>query len=718
MTTTLTTTSAAARGALTGRPLPRAARWPLTAVLLMVAALGTLLATAGPAAAHATLTGSDPADGAVVATAPQRVTLTFSEPMSMGKDSIRVLEPSGERADAATVSDLSRTGTASYAVGLLPGLPDGTYTVAWKAISADSHPIAGAFTFSIGAPSATTVSVGDGTQGGGAVGVLYDVARYAAYAGYALMVGAAAFILLCWPRGASVRPVQRLVVHGWLALTAATLAALMLRVPYTGSGRLGDVFDLVGLQDVLATRTGAALVSRLLLLGAAALFIAVLFGAYVRRDSPGQHGVDEGQEARGGRKDLTVGLSVGGGLVVTGIAATWALSEHASTGLQPQIAIPVDIVHLLAVAVWLGGLVALLTALHRAPSIEPEAVRRFSRAAFVSVVVLALTGLYQSWRQVGSWSALTGTEYGKLLLAKVGLVVVMVAVAWFSRRWTARLPRTATGPAGDTEDPAEPAGTAESGAGPGGRPDAGGSATTGPGEPASQEARPPNASPQEADSVPAQEPVQEPAQQPAPDSAPLSGGTADPSRVAQLARQRAAVATARRKKARDADPVRSGLRRSVLIEATVAIVLLAVTTTLTTTEPARTQQEAGPAAVGGAPRAPQGPVELSLPFDTGGDNGKGTVRLTLGPAAPGGNELHVWATRPDGTPLDAPELRLALTLEDKAIGPLPITPDRLAPGHWTKASVQIPMPGSWLLQVTVRTSEIDQTTIDTTVRIG
>ncbi|NEE12377.1 hypothetical protein G3M58_38720, partial [Streptomyces sp. SID7499] len=155
--------------------------------------------------------------------------------------------------------------------------------------------------FSIGAPSETTVALSSQEAGGGPVGVVYDIARYAAYGGFVLLVGGSAFVLICWRGGASALPMQRLVVRGWLTLTAATLVMLLLRNPYTGSGKFADAFDLAGLQSVLDTKPGAALVSRLLLLGAAALFIAVLFGTYARRE-------DE-QE----RKDLTFGLAVGGG---------------------------------------------------------------------------------------------------------------------------------------------------------------------------------------------------------------------------------------------------------------------------------------------------------------------------------------------------------------------------------------------------------------------
>ncbi|MYS33888.1 copper transport protein [Streptomyces sp. KhCrAH-43] len=636
-------------------PSPSALRRPLTAAGLLTALLGAvfglLLAVAAPASAHAALTGSDPQDGAVVATAPQQVTLTFSEQVALGSDSIRVLDPSGKRADTdAAPRDLHSGATVKYGVALRGGLPDGTYTVAWQAVSADSHPVSGAFTFSIGAPSETTVALPGNEAGGGLVGTLYDIARYAAYAGFIVLAGGAAFVLACWQRGAGARPLQRLVVRGWMTLTAATIAMLLLRSSYTGSGKLGDVLDLDGLKAVLDTKPGAALVSRLLLLGASALFVAVLFGTYAKREDPRE------------KKDLTFGLAIGGAVIAAGIAGTWALAEHASTGLQPGIAMPVDVLHLLAVAAWLGGLTALLTALYRTPDLPSEAVRRFSAIAFVSVVVLVATGIYQSWRQVGTWSALTGTGYGQLLLVKVGLVAVLVGIASMSRRWTSRL---AAGSDASAEVTAEAGEETEA------------------------------------------------------DEEPEAGAeTAEnPERAAQLARQRAAVATAEKKRIRDADPGRSGLRRSVLAEVGVAVALLAVTTILTSTEPGRTEEEAARSSAAAAP-AQSGPVNLSLPFDTGGENGKGTVRMDIDPGHTGANVIHLWIEDPGKKAMDVPEVKLAFTLKSKDIGPLPAVPVRLTEGHWTATGLQIPIAGDWDVAVTVRTSDIDQTTVTKNVKIG
>ncbi|MEU0208016.1 copper resistance protein CopC [Streptomyces canus] len=623
-----------------------------TLVLLLLAACGLLLTTAGPASAHAALTGSDPQQGVVVDKAPDQVSLTFSEKVALSNDSLRVLDPKGKAVQQGKPFEVGGT---TYGVKLHSGLPDGTYTVTYQVVSADSHPVAGAYTFSVGAPSTTSVSVSGETAGGGVVGWLYGFGRYMSYAGFIVLVGGAAFVLGCWQRGAGVKPMQRLVVGGWLTLTSATLLLLLLRGSYTGSGKVGDVFDLDLLGNVLQTKAGAALVSRLLLLAAAALFISVLFGAYDKR---------EDEEKR----DLTFGLAIGGTVVAAGLAASWAMAEHASVGLQAGIAMPVDVVHLLAVATWLGGLTALLVALYRSDApIESAAVRRFSQVAFGSVAALVATGVYQSWRQLGSWSAFTGTRYGQLLLVKIGLVALLVGIAFISRRWTAQL----------------------------------------------------------ADTVVRQNkraPQKERVAASASGSGKSKGGGSK--RAAQLARQQAAMDTARQKRTRDADPNRFGLRRSVLAEAGVAVVLLAVTTVLTQTEPGRTEQDAKAAKAASSSSssssasAGSGAVTLDMSFDTGGTDGKGVVTVDFDPARVGGNEMHVYVQRSNGRAFDIPEVKVALTLEAKKIGPLAITPDRIATGHWSASNVQIPMAGDWKVAVTVRTSDIDQTTVSKNAQIG
>ncbi|MCD0482302.1 FixH family protein [Streptacidiphilus sp. ASG 303] len=682
---------------------PRRGRHRAAALLTVLGTvLALLLGGAGPASAHAALVSTDPPQDAVVATAPSRVVLTFSEGVTLAADAVQVFDPSGRRVDRGPAAhDGGRTATA--AVGLGSGLPQGTYTVSWRAVSDDSHPVSGAFTFSVGKRTQSAVPSEVARRDGGstAVGVLYGTARAAAFGAFALLVGAAAFVLLCWPRGAATRQVQRLLMAGWGGLLVSTVAVLLLRGPYERGSGLGDALDLSLVRATLDERLGTALAARLLLLAAAGVFLSLLVGqlgqepaaASGRRPDAGDTGDDEDagdagepddpeaaelrrlEERAAARpeREARIGLAGAGLLLAAALAATWAAADHASVGLQAGLALPLDVLHLLAMAVWLGGLAALLTGL-RIPrergGAGPAAAEAFSRTAFVCVAVLVATGVYQSWRGLGTWGAFTSTDYGRLLLVKIGLVAVLLGAAWSSRAWTARL-RTAAPGAAD----AAGAGEAAVPAGAAGRRDA--------------------AEPAGGEDVP------------------------DPVRRAQLDRQRAARAAAAERRTRSeslareraAGGGRSGLRRSVLAEVAVAAAVLAVTTLLTNSPPGRTAAAAAPAAAR--------PVSLTVPYDTGGDGpgAKGTAAVTLDPGRTGGNAVHVTLSDPAGRPVDVPEVRAALTLPARNLGPLRPVLEKVDAGHWT-AQVQLPVAGDWRLTLTVRSSDIDEVEETAQVHVG
>ncbi|MBD3010892.1 copper resistance CopC/CopD family protein [Streptomyces sp. 5-10] len=685
---------------------------------LLAALLCALSVGASSASAHAALTSTDPADGSVVKTAPREVTLNFSEGVLLSGDSVRVLDPKGKRVDTGKTAHVGGK-SSTAAAGLHSGLPDGTYTVAWKAVSEDSHPVSGAFTFSIGAPSKTKAKVPTGEASDSTVSTLYGIGRYAAYGGFAALVGGCVFAGLC----RSSRPVRKIAVGGWATVFTASLLLLLLRGPYTDGEGIGGVLDLGRLGDVLSTKPGAALLSRLLLLGAAAVFLAVLFGSYTRRT-----GEREADARR--RQDLAFGLGFGGTVMAVGLAATWAMAEHASVGLQRQLAMPVDVIHLIAVGVWLGGLASLAVTLRSGEPIERAAVRRFSRLAFGSVVALVVTGLYQSWRQVGSWGALTDTEYGRWLLVKVGLVAVLVGIAAISRRWTGRL-TDATEAAGaeaeaeaDAEAKAGAEAAAESAAGTdveatADEAEAGAKAAVKAARPvrtgaADAAVGTPTDAPADAPADAATESGDGPG-----DSSGTGAADGDPVRATQLARQRAAKDKTATLRERDADRERSGLRRSVIAETVVAVVLLAVATVLSGTQPGRAETEqAGASATKPVDRLNVDPVSVLIPYDTGPKSGRGKAVVMIEPALPGDNALHVFTTDLADRPVDVPEVKLSLTLKDKGIGPLRIPLERLSTGHWSAKTVQLPMAGTWQLSLTVRTSDIDQVTETRNVKVA
>ncbi|QFZ78878.1 copper-binding protein [Streptomyces fagopyri] len=628
-----------------------------------MALLGTVLVLVlfggvGGASAHAALTGADPEDGSVLKTAPRQVTLTFTESIGLLDDSFRVLDPGNRRVHTGEPGHADgRSDTAR--VTLPKGLGTGTFTVAWRVVSADSHPVSGAFTFSIGKPSATVAPVPVDPAGDRVSATLYDVARYFAYGGLALLIGAAAFVLVCGFPG----PVRRLLLAGWWTLFLSTFALLLLRGPYErGTGPM-DALDPSVLNETLVSRPGLTLLARLVLL-------AVVAFLPVRAD----------------RRERAV-LALGALLTVS-LAVTWAAAEHASAGIQVPVAMVSSVLHLLSMAVWLGGLTALLTALYRSAEPLPAAtVNRFSRLALGSVAVLVVTGVYQSWRGLGSWDALTSTSYGRILVAKLVAVLCLLAGAAYSRRWAGRLMvaaqervEAAVAVAERVPEtvgaPAVVDGTVSgvvSGASTTGDTAAGGADSAGAAD---------------ADDITGDGSDPAPAADPAPDSSPS----------AETARYRRA------------------LRGSVLAEVTVGIVVLVITTLLTGTQPGRAATEAAASSATTAAGEPAGAPTV-IPFDVGTPGGHGKVQIELTPGRVGENSVQAVTFGPDGGIVSVPELRLTFTLESQRIGPIDAElADR--GGYWGADGVTLPVAGTWTMKTTVRTSDIDQVTVSKTVRIG
>nr|BEK71450.1 copper resistance protein CopC [Kitasatospora purpeofusca] len=426
----------------------RALRATALALLTLLLALG--LGT-NAASAHADLVATDPVAGSVVASAPTTVTLVFSEAVSLrSADSVRVLDPQGLPVDAG---DPHLTGKGDQVqVTVKAAAAHGTYTVAWRVISEDSHAIGGAFTFSVGAPSSTSVKMAAVLRPDPLVEVLDTAARTAAYLAFALLAGAVAFTLVCWPAAAATRALQRLLMTGWCGLFLASTAVLLLRGPYDRGTGLAGAGDFSLLRATVEGRFGQALLARLLLLVVAGALLSLLLS----RTSAD----DRQPHAARTRAFLAAAFVILG----CALCATWSVAGHSSAGVQPGLALPLDMAHTLAMGVWLGGLVCLL-ALVRS-EMPAQAVRRYSRVALVCMAVLVATGLYQSWRDVGSWSALFGTLYGRLLLAKSAGVVTVLAAARLSRSRTRhRAPETSEAVAAGV---ATPRAAVLVGAGPGG----------------------------------------------------------------------------------------------------------------------------------------------------------------------------------------------------------------------------------------------------------
>jgi copper transport protein len=200
----------------------------------------------------------------------------------------------------------------------------------------------------------------------------------------------------------------------WWATLVGTLVGLLLHGPFTAGLPLSRTLDATLLAQTVGTRFGSIWAVRVLLL----LLLVAFLRIWVQ-------GV-----AVWTRTSAWVAV----GVLAAALAVTPALSGHAAAGPDGAVGAVVGVVHFSAAAVWFGGLVLLGSCvLPRAEVGLLQAVPRFSSAAFTAMVVILVTGLVQSWRQVGNLQALGETAYGRLLVAKVAVFLLLIAVAARSR---------------------------------------------------------------------------------------------------------------------------------------------------------------------------------------------------------------------------------------------------------------------------------------------
>ena len=378
-------------------------------LLATLAVLFSLL-FASPAAAHAELVNTTPANGEQLTSPPTEIQMTFTESINLLDGGIRLLDNAG-----TAVLTPDPTVDAQTVTWPMPAdLPEGPYVVTWRVVSSDGHPISGAFSFGVGtaAPSVPSSSTGTDTAGASSSAPTAPwpvvAVRLAGYLAFALFVGVAAFVLLCAPETTADRKLQFLARGGLIGGAAAAVAAILVQGPYTAGVPMTRAFDVRLLQETLATPFGSAMTWRLALYGV----LGVVAWRLPR---------------------ILTGFA--GWLVPAGVAAiavTIAAAGHAAA--SGMIDLGVDALHALTAGLWVGGLVA-LAALGR--SVEPRALQKFSALAFASVLTLVVTGTLNSLRHLTTVEQLWQTRYGLTLVIKLTLVAATLAAAAVSR-WRLR----------------------------------------------------------------------------------------------------------------------------------------------------------------------------------------------------------------------------------------------------------------------------------------
>ena len=382
-------------------PRQRRSRLRAAAAATLLAGVAAIAAPAipalpgGRALAHAQLVTSSPAAGAVLAESPPEIRLVFSEPLAPDLTSLDLVDQEGtvllDRAGEIDPAD------AFALVVHDPDLPTGVFTIRWQSLStADGHTAEGFLTFGVGDVADLMPAGAGGAMTHADRDVVVIIGRWLVYVGLIGAVGVPLFVRFALRRRDPTARLVRFLAAG-LVLTAGATLALALKAGIE-SGDVGAY--------LFGGRSGQLQVARVAvtLLGAAAAVLVPRVAGVVL---------------------VLTGL-VGIGLLVAGGHAA-ALSDPA--------AVLTGIVHVAAVAVWVGGIGAMLALVLRptllvdagsAPKLR-DVVPRFSAMAVVAVGLAGLSGVYSAWIETGSILPL-GTEYGRTLLLKSAAVVAAVTI--------------------------------------------------------------------------------------------------------------------------------------------------------------------------------------------------------------------------------------------------------------------------------------------------
>jgi copper transport protein len=424
----------------------------------LVLALAVLALSPAAALAHAQLEGTSPARGAVLQTQPSAVVFRFGEAVEGNFGAVKVFDAKGERVDDGKVVHPGGRGS-EVAVGLKPHLADGTYTATYRVISADSHPVEGGVVFSIGRPGAAGETVADllaGASSGPVTEIAFGVVRGLDYLAIALAVGGLAFLLAAWRPALAVAagagadwPQAAAVFAGrarrllWIAVVVGVISGA-LGIVLQGATASGTTFwsalDPTVVREVLGTRFGTVwglrvvawlVLGGVLLVGAGSRTVAVLRPAAV-----GAAGV---APAPGPSRGVLAALAVPVGFLLL----SPALAGHATTLHPVAVLLPLDVVHVTAMSVWVGGLVMLLFVLPGATRrlAPPERSRllaavlvRFSPIALACVAALLITGVTQALIDMGGLSHLFDTPFGRAVVIKFVLLMALIALGAVNRR--------------------------------------------------------------------------------------------------------------------------------------------------------------------------------------------------------------------------------------------------------------------------------------------
>jgi copper transport protein len=364
------------------------------------------------AEAHAGLKSSEPAASSVLEQSPKEIVLNFGEAVEVSFGSIRLFDSNSKLVELPMPKYVEAYGVidAKTIRVEIPELQFGSYLVVWRVVSADSHPVQGAFAFQIGTKGLNLESLSQeilaSSSAPFAVKLAMGFARWLSFLGVMVMVGA----MLLATRIIGLSRVDKIIFGSWITAFVGSTLILLLQAPYAlgQAMSIGEVFSAV--DDVLQTRLGTWLVVR----GTILLAFLLLIRQRNLHDRPIYRMVA-----------ILLGI---------GLFATFSISGHPGMREFSALSIGTDIVHFLSVSAWMGGLVTLVLLGRKWQSESSLVISWFSFTATISMPIMVATGVAQAWRMMEGFQNIFSTTYGVVLSVKVLLVIVAIAAGTRARQ--------------------------------------------------------------------------------------------------------------------------------------------------------------------------------------------------------------------------------------------------------------------------------------------
>ncbi|HBM3484962.1 TPA: copper resistance protein CopC [Listeria innocua] len=355
--------------------------------------------------AHAYLENSNPADQSHIQIAPEKVTLVFNEEIEADFPLIEVKDSSGKQVETGKTS-VSKKNNHMVEASLPADLKADVYSVSWRVVSADGHAVTGIISFKLGDTKATFQA--SEVPSSGADLQISSIQKAILYIGFSLFIGVLVFGLGLYPRKERIseKISGRLKKVTWIALALLGMALFMqlfVQTSITTGVSISESFGLSKLAAFLTTKTGYIWISEFIVWLLLAIFTIMMFFK---------------------KKQWSWFALLTESALIGYLIFAKAQNGHAAASADKIVSITADMLHMIAASVWVGGILVLLFVLPKTGKAR-EVWSRFAIVAIIAVASILVSGLLMAVMNIGQMSNLFTTNYGKILLFKIGLFLLM-----------------------------------------------------------------------------------------------------------------------------------------------------------------------------------------------------------------------------------------------------------------------------------------------------